>query len=789
MADASEGSLVALVADAAGQHDLMQADVIDQSETTFKILYAVDSNIFGLHIKPSSGSASGIENRIGFGEVFQSDPPERKVAIATALARFIWFELVKNDVPLIVIPPVTAEVDLFRAIAERDTLSAAETLASLKRALGLSASYDGAISSSSLFENLASQDQAIADNAARVLASKLTSVNKARRMMELVERGRYISADDADLHPDIFSPEMCRVMRPPTVFKDMAQLSDVRTSWHESLLELGRRDDIRLERDASAMANLQIWNEQLARLNPPSRIVYITSDSSLLIAAERLQIAANNEIPDSHALRYGASFRKAYLRHPRSFLDRAAVLRPGQSDPEYNRTGSSIRAWLGLLLGDFQDRDEPLGQWTKVRFELDDSIKGAVARVATKSPDLYADVLNRWDEFAKGTELATLADANYLREVEQVNQSTGVVLREFIDRWMPRIEEEVQEAWRGCVRAFTEVRFLIGLVRNPASPERHAPRLCLEGPQAERFLRDAEAWMAKPELFDPAAFAAHKTAVEEADRSGYNFVMVVAYILAQGQHWSSAAFLCAHARSNGDAEKTKNGLKRHGPNGREASYLEAFCRRNLARSVEDLAKASDLLTYAEKIMLDEFKLDPQLDPVTERIASEQLALRYSVMMLRWLDTKAFDHDEILHLAAEFEELSTAVGREVGRPERAARASVLETIRRRSRINLISLGLLQLSNQPLQRLAKAAYRELASDVEAQEGEELSHYGQIVLACGAVHYGDLEHLGRYRRNARALIASWGKTRPGTHQMGFLYDEKRFEVFLEGLASKVR
>ena len=84
-----------------------------------------------------------------------------------------------------------------------------------------------------------------------------------------------------------------------------------------------------------------------------------------------------------------------------------------------------------------------------------------------------------------------------------------------------------------------------------------------------------------------------------------------------------------------------------GSNGREANYLEAFSRRNSARTRADLDGLDELIASARNIYHLELELVSQSgdsewphDPVPERFMSEELALAMTKHFFDWARASA-----------------------------------------------------------------------------------------------------------------------------------------------------
>lgn len=783
MTDTGRAStLVDFVADAAAQSDLLDLDEIDREESHYQLIYAVDSNVLGIYVDPQDTSASSSERVMGSGDVFRDDPIERKAAITRAVGEFIWFRL--TDRPLLLIPPVDVEVAALLSIATRDTQQAPQRLDRIK----------------ALIDGLGADDLTAVENAASELANLLTRTTKASRLFQLKNKPRFLSADEVGGYSDAIPAEVAGRLRPMSTIGDMIRYAEVRQAW-EGLLttETHRRADIRLDRDIDSIALLDLWNERLASLSPPWRLVYITTDYSLHTVGSSVPFHPAKPLPDDHALsRKGTTFRDAYLRHPRSYLDRPGVLRRAPHNESANNGadyGTSFRYWIDLLLGDFEDRPVELGRWDwpKGRFELAESVQAKVEQAANKKPELLDDMLDRWGRFSRHVEALVPAEVLTFEDPKDVRGRGYEALRASLDKWLPVIEQRVVDTWGACVLVFTEARFLFNLLRGHQDGTRHAARLCLEGDEAVAFLLKAEGWVADPKTFDIDAFKTEKSKAETNKNAGYNFYVVTAYLLAQGAHWQSAAFLCAHAASL--APRSDNGepkIEKHGPNGREAAYLQAFCRRHAARRAPELARLRPLLDQAREIYEQEKAVDPSLDAVPERFDTEEVALDYAELLFEWYrstsrtDPVPPDVAPLRTLAERIGGLAQQVADELSNPQRQE-DRVYKPLRgayRRLLVNLVSIGLMHPQDPTLAASARQAFVDYHQTFDAPRIEYPSTYVKVVMTCGGAHFGDKDQARQWRRDARSLLEKELAKDRSYAPITPPYELQRYRVFLGAL-----
>lgn len=770
-------SLVEVAADAAAQADLLRLDAIDREDDVFAITYAVDSNILYLQVDPRGRSARSADRKLGSGEVFRHDDADRKTAIAAAISHFVWFRLQPTQ-PLLLIPPVDVEVIAL--------LNAALTRTGVAKA-----DFDRI---DTLIRDTTHPDRRVAEQAVFKLRTLLTTTAQVSRLNQLIAHGRFLSVDLLDTDPGLRKQEWAPSLAPFLTFGDIAASADAARRWKRELVALGRPDNAKVDRDADAMGRLTIWNRRLARLSPRRRIVYITGDNSLLTVGESIKVDVPGQaLADGHPLSGRPSFRDYCLRHPRSFLDR-----PGCLSPDSLATGEAGPDFSGLarlLLGEFLDGARTLGEWKDGEFLLHTRISDDLRRAGENDrsdPPLLQRFLASWGEFADKGGLLDVATDKELQEFDAAHQRGYAALREYLGAQAQQIQQDIQQAWSHCITAVTEARFLIGIIRTTKAPDRLAPRLCLDGGAPEEFLASAEAWFADPSLFDPDHFLAQKAAVEAHDPSGYKFLVITAFLLAHGQHWPSAAFICANARAIAHTMRTQADTPRSdGPNGREAAFLEAFCRRHAARSLADLADLDHLLDEATRVLEDEAGAaehdptgDAPPDAVPERFEGERLALRFSRMLFRWNAKEKVPDGDWERLALDVEKFRQDVETARATPRRTGRLGHLEGLRQRALINLVALGLQRRSNETIQTLAARAYRDLQDRAVTAQRGAVSSFSQMIRHCGAFHYGDRAQRSIHRTRAIEYLDKWRERQQREGRSTLPYDARRLDLFREGL-----
>lgn len=777
--DTVRGDLLEFVGDAALQDEFLSWDEFDQNDQEFKIIYAVDSNVVDVFTDPSGRASKSDHRQIGYGEIFKGDSHAQKAAFVSALGKYIWYHLTE-DRPLLLIPTVDEEVFFLLQKAGRS----------------LTRPDDAKVRLASLAARLRSETGKAAQDAARELAVEIVNLKRVARLLQLRKDDRLRSVDELfDGRFNGFDRDAISVFAPMTSLRKMVSYAELRSKWEDLLGCVGRIRDQRFERDIDALARLEMWNEDLARLTPRRRLVYITGDSSILAAAKSRTVS--NVFRDHFG---EMTFQGLFVRHPRCFLDRPGALRE-MPDKEYRVSDpDSLRSLLSLLLGEFQKAGRRLGawNWAKWRFELEGNVKDDVKTVGEKRPGFLSAFLTDWAKFADAVELTAFNSGHLIPFDEQDKELRVDALREYISGHMTDLQRELDESWDACVEAFSEFRFLIRILSEHHRSFRITPGLCLEGEGRDRFLKAAERWLAKPEEFDQNVFEDEKKASRDIDGTDYNFLVTTAYILASGQNWPSAAFLCAHARSIAEKETNKHGdgPVENGANGREACYLETIARRHLARTSDELASIEKLLVKAEDIHKKELAIHNQkgsapLDVVPERFEIERCSLHHARIMLEWYKTKTYDAGELAdELKALFWKYKELYHRVEGRKSREGATPVdcegpVKLVRRRALVNLVSIAAFLSDDLELGQISGPYVEQLAAlEKEAKENRiDFGVNATVVLRCGQAFFGSATERSQYRQRARATIDQVLASKMA-NDGAMVFDEARYKRFRDKL-----
>lgn len=768
------------VADAAQQDSFLALDSNDwdgKKPVSAIPIYAVDSNIVHMFINPVSKAHSQESTSIGFGEVFRSDTTEKKAAITLALADFIWHDLCP-DRPLLLMPGVDREVATLIQVSASRTAPSPDAVAQITRLQQ---------------ELYATKDEA-QRSVARQLASAIIDIKRGGRLMELERRKRFTPVDDLlERGTHGLPPDVLAVLTPPNRIRDMLEYAVLRNEWQDLIARERGGDPERLpvSRDIDALSYLEFWNRRLVNLDTPHRLVYITGDVTILMVASRRSAEdfGLGKLPERSGPT--TTFLDAFIRHPRSLLDRPGVLRSRGAVKTESNGARSIKAWLRLLLGEYQDEHGNLGRWnwSKARFELAEAVERDVLEVAARKPEVLQEARDGWSGFTESVALADLIDGNMFPAGDRDKEYRVGALLDWLKENGTTLNDEVEKYWRDCVLAFTEFRFLLDIISKRPPTHRRAPQLCLEGTEPQKFLDQAKKWLAHPLSFDAKTYEECKNRLSKADGNDYNFLVAIAFILASGGNWHSAAFLCAHARLVADRQNL-SGMPKNtsGPNGREAAYLEAFARRHLARKAEDLDVCIDLVEKAKAIYRDECsgegKIPKSGDPIIERFNGERLAIDYTLQMLTCGgQVQKADVAALVSLREEFCEFLRSLD-QADEPEPACQ-HVLELSSHRALLNIVSIAVF-LGPKNWEADSARNFCERLQKVRvthAGEEEFRSEYSEIVTWSGLALFGDprqrREALLMARKGINEVLAS-----KHIREIGFVYENARYQSFRKNL-----
>lgn len=559
-----------------------------------KLIYAIDSNIVDLLCQPSEKAVSRKRDGIvrqGWGEILETDPEELQEIVAHALAEHLYIHLRKHA-PLLMIPPVTREIhDYANALASRTVRPRPADRENWNK------------KARRLLDRLAdlgtfgTKGPPLIHRVQEVLFLEYGPPAAARRLRFLLTTGRIINSDVAAKLEGM--PPEVRTALHPFRFVDSATMFRRRDEWMDAGLETGNTTRKEAERrDAAVLVRLEQINRELLSTST-YQLVYLTADRNMLEVVEK----ENNPYIQIH--------------HPRAWLTRLQIFQRGGSEGE---TGV----------------DEPTTS-------LADLLKLVAYEPDPTSPtQADGDVVSKWNAYLQTatTAFAPAEDSKNLffdEARDMVNRYSAQ-----LERLESNIVELQKEAWNDCFEA-TAIAAATEAQLSQRDYARSVPCLVFEEWQDTDFVINTFLTWHRPEEFDDAFFKEGLAKIDKDDPSGYARYIALATIFASRGEWDVADTLIKRAWE----AKSEGASIRGGPNGREASFLEAVCRRHLAKSPIDLDEVHALLTRAEEITIAEYgSLDgPGSVVVPERFRGEHLANEITRFYMDRYDKKGVRNDD------------------------------------------------------------------------------------------------------------------------------------------------
>lgn len=744
--------------DAAIQLRLMEPWASDKSFAAEggRVLYAVDMDVIHMYASPQDANTS-VPGRLPYGQVFRSDSEAVAQALTIRLADFLFFRL-SPDIPLLVIPPIEEELEgyLFDKISRFGADPPPQTfdVDKLQQMVGevdeLKAGRP---------EDLAAIQDAFIQ-IQRLVHLDTGPEGEFRRTHRLLDLAR-ISGPDAPalvqaLQDDVFE----RILRPFNRLSDMGRHLELRDAWIDRLHnpESAKRT-ASVERDASALARLELWNEQLA---PQGRkILYVTGSRTLFDAAWRYELPNTGQQGNPTT-----NFGDLFLRHPRAFVAEDGVLEadsPADSDiqeaVQASADDASTQGVLGLLRT-FLTSFESNGLDPRSLFNLRKASHRAITIAYRKQPELGEDFRRRWEAYCQAMRPNYRPPTDVyerMREVMSAVPGASTGLRRW-DAIRQRLDELVEaardETWDACFKLVAHT----GLSLEMFNPKTHkaartVPPLSFDSwPASATFIETISGWH-RANQFDSDVYANGIKAVEKEDPSGYAYYLVHAAIFGGRGKWSIAALLAERALIHASSRvgQTDNA------NGREAAYLYAVCKRHAARTRSALDGLQEIISLAVSILQREINVRGPFEAMPERFEGERIAIELTDLMFErfgpdrkpgslpspeWLRRKGNLLRAVITLDEKLRSRLSQSADETPEERPDNHNKISQTLRRldvRVSTNLASLLMVDSSRSDLKRSTtfRTATRRLMAyqAAERTNGPEISFFVGAVVDCAA------------------------------------------------------
>jgi hypothetical protein len=789
-----------LLQDALVQSAFMEAQHQDNIDfESDDIFYAIDSNILPLISNPADNAIARDKLSFGVGDVFRHDNEDRQRNIAASIGFYLSNSLAVKQ-PFIVFPPIDLEIRAYLSHLQRE--------------------YQGRISKpaedhSNAFSRAA---QAIATAGVSLSASHLHSLRDAylidgeasailARANTFLREGKILRSDVAAT-----SAEFPDLIRAALTFKpsvdSMIDLAYRKNQWLKAFDKIGRQPSPRLDRDAEALARLCIANARLQRANGSNAkqvIKYISLDYSILVAAQSYE--DQNFENASHL-----------IRHPRCFLGEAGVLglttdtetqvagRSKEGGHEDNNPQSTLRDILFVLTGSLNNKPS-FSKDNLTKFELSPRDQEQLKNENAGLQHAINMFVEKWTAFE--SQVSNEAPPSAIKKLEDwLGQQPEPLVQGNIES-LRRLIEEIhalqKKTWDDLWKTNIQTRYLLqSEASNEDLPSRDVPLLCFEGrPKLQAFLVQAKDWIENVAAFDGDAYDQQRKDVLTEDPSGYGDALAHSFLLALHMQWETAAILAARAKEIALTEGTN---KPGGPNGREAFYFEAFCKRHGKQSANELHNSRKEVAQAQDIFNAEVVLfeaeQPEIaavyphDVISLRFDAELVANEMTEALTNWWDKQDDIRDELVALMSRFVVLQMQCLAKIAqlnglKDEPPDNASYLIPKRQ----------LLQIANQTLSRVqrnivaialqagevneeSRNAWKSIQSD-ESKTNPK-SFYLKILYTCGQVVFdGQVDHRIRSKLNSlKSELASVLSV-----QLTFKYDRERYTKMIDHALSKAK
>lgn len=610
-----------------------------------RILYAVDTNVLMLFSDPwlMSPARHRVDGPVGqssdrrvfegraYTQIFAEDSEAVSIAIGYRLAEEILFNVgLKGEggtsdkrLPLLLIPPLDIELDsILLAIGgkavDKVAIAQAELLQLRERLRDFNATPDeGTLESllqslPALVEVLVGERGAVGElrRFDKIFAEK--RVASVARLKGLLSKG----ADVRDPAP------LLDALTFPDDLHSVIRRVNTKQTWFERLRESksSKISDRRILHDAMVMAWLEEVNERLVDKNAPYKIVFVTGDHALTMAASAAPQADEQ------------TFAHRFLRHPRAFLAAPGVLTQstqGSRKVTTESTGNEIALWLDTFIAAYSANS------------------GAVVNGTHED-----DFRSRWRDYTRALTVQISIGPSTAGRRDQIRRIINSI-RNSQEGAAQVLEHHLVRTWSTLVKVSAE-----SSVRRWAatdfSKEKFRPRnppLLRFGSfeMAETLILEVVSKTRDLENDKGSGYEKDLAQLRIEDPTGYTQLLCFGVIFAALGHWSSGVYLASHAINpleRSSAPSARVGCSRYVISGREAYYLRAVCLRHLVQHPDDLSACERNLIEAQRRFEEERHNEHLRDLTTgkkvdARFQSEQIAIELTRLFF-----KVFEKDSI-----------------------------------------------------------------------------------------------------------------------------------------------
>lgn len=454
------------------------------------------------------------------------------------------------------------------------------------------------------------------------------------RINELFQRGQLLGLGAAVSHPRFADRELRGGSRHPflTPRADDAPAARVQPepgsrSWWTKTLH-GRLPVIFIDNDREALSTL----DQINRLLDPAkaRVILFTDNERIIESGASYLPFKDADVPYSDL-----SFSDLYLRHPKSLLVDARLMRPATEDP--NAPSSSIDGWLDALLAASVEMESPqdvgddrdqgaLARWAKFRASkerLESRINEdtRLEKAVRVNPDLHANFVEKWTELISGLDADYVASSAIADDEVKLSLSidTEAASVEQVDALLDACRVHVRRLAEQSWSAFFNTAADTGLelIDLPSIDNQRAvwtvPPLYI---RADPKLRDIVETFWDPERLrrDPSEILRrlNDPALLDSRQSSYVRTLCYGLLFAFAGRWGLTKLLAERAlhiagriRSDSGADDETRAAWGAAPvTGREAHYLLAVACRITAVTPADLDRARSAIGDADAAKAD-----------------------------------------------------------------------------------------------------------------------------------------------------------------------------------------